>query len=272
LRPVAPTRRPALLIARLVLSAAVVAATLVAVPVEASVAGATRGVTILQSHQSSESAVRGPATLAAAQFAHPTRRGNLLLAAVLCGVLRGGMKVPALSLPNGWRGGVRRTGGILGGLEASIYYWPDNPGGVTSLALGTVSRGAVVWCTTFTWEVSGAGPYDAVVAAGTASVIGGTAITVRTSRRERTGDLVLAAETDGSEVPHNVYHVSSGFILRSQWDNGHVDQPGTFSYMAPARPGVGHVTISQSSNWLDACAVILALDGGGAQGSRATAR
>ena len=93
-----------------------------------------------------------------ASFAHATKQGDLLVAAVLCGVLQAGMSVPKLTTAPGWDKGKKRTGGIQGGLEAAMYYRVDNPGGISSVPLGYVPAGSDdVSCTTFTWEITGAG-------------------------------------------------------------------------------------------------------------------
>jgi hypothetical protein len=220
-------------------------------------------VAVVDTCQSSAGPITGGEKIPRAAFAEPTKAGDLLVAAVLCGVLTGGMAVPTLTLPPGWHKGAKHTGGIQGGLEATIYYQADNPGGVTSVALGREPAGNNdVWCTTFTWEISGAGASASVDAKGFASVVGGTSITVATSAATTSGhDLVLAAETDGSEYPPNQYQVSHGFDLVSVWPNGKEYQPGTFSALVTDRLHVERTTISQASaQWFDSTAVIVALN------------
>ncbi len=229
-------------------------------------------ITIVQADQSSQSGLVGPATLAPASFSKPTKAGDLLVAAVLCGVVSAGMHVPALSLPSGWLLGRHRVGGVQGGLEAAIYFEPNNPGGVTSVPLdadGAVSlpAGSAAYCTTFTWEVAGFGTSASLDASGAHSLVQSEnpatmSITVKTSKATTApDDLVLMAETDGSEVPvsSGLYQVSPPFNLVSQWDDGQVDQPGTFSYALAPTTGVVSGTVSQWSNWIDACAVLVAL-------------
>ncbi len=218
-------------------------------------------VDIVDTCQSSQNSVTGGEQLAPASFALPTKTGDLLVAAVLCGVLNGGMDVPKLVLPPGWTRAKRHTGGIQGGLEASIFYRADNPGGITSITLGREPTGNNdVFCTTFTWDIAGAGTAASLDATGYASVTGGTSINVATSGpTTKNNDLLLMAETDGSEYPPNQYQVSNHFDMVSAWTNGQVDQPGTFSTKMAGSQGVCHSVISQWSNWLDSTAVMVAL-------------
>lgn len=172
------------------------------------------------------------------------------------------MAVPKLTSPSGWESAKKHTGGIDGGLEVGIYYRADNPGGLTSVTLGKVPQGNDdVSCTTFTWEITGTGESSSVDATGVASVVGGTSITVATSAATRDGhDLVLVAETDGSEYPPNQYQVSHHFELVSVWGNGEEYQPGTFSALVTDKTRVQKTTVSQASaQWLDSTAVIVAL-------------
>jgi hypothetical protein len=218
-------------------------------------------VTIADTCQTSSNNLTGGDQLPPASFAQATKRGDLLAAAVLCGVLKAGMQVPRLAFPAGWHRAKKHTGGIQGGLEAAIYYQADNPGGTTSITLGHVPAGNDdVWCTTFTWEIAGAGDSSSVAASGFASVTGGNSITVGTSKGTTTGDdLVLVAETDGSQYAPNQYQVSNGFDLASVWANGQTYQPGTFSVLATDGKGGKKTTVTQVSSWLDSTAVIAAL-------------
>ncbi len=219
-------------------------------------------VSVATTCQSSDDDITGGEQLPPASFAKPTTRGDLLVAAVLCGVLNGGMAVPKLTSPSGWESAKKHTGGIDGGLEVGIYYRADNPGGLTSVTLGKVPQGNDdVSCTTFTWEITGTGESSSVDATGVASVVGGTSITVATSAATRDGhDLVLVAETDGSEYPPNQYQVSHHFELVSVWGNGEEYQPGTFSALVTDKTRVQKTTVSQASaQWLDSTAVIVAL-------------
>jgi hypothetical protein len=218
-------------------------------------------VAVADTCQSSANALTGGEQVPAAAFARPTKPGDLLAAAVQCGVLKAGMAVPDLVPPAGWDKAKKRTGGIDGGLEVAIYYRPDNPGGITSVKLGQVPVGTDdVSCTTFTWEITGTGERATLDATGSASVVGQTQITVATTRATTgTHDLVLAAESDGSEYPPNQYLVSHHFDLVSVWADGKTYQPGTFSALVTDESRVEKTTVSQTSQWLDSTAVIAAL-------------
>jgi hypothetical protein len=219
-------------------------------------------ITIADTCQTSHDGIPGGGPLPPAYFARATKQGDLLVAAVLCGVLQAGMSVPKLTAAPGWDKAKKRTGGIQGGLEAAIYYQADNPGGISSVPLGHVPAGSDdVSCTTFTWEITGAGDSSSLDAAGSASVVGGGSISVDTSTATQNGhDLVLVAETDGSEYPPNEYSVSHDFDLVSVWANGQTYQPGTFSALVTAQTGVQKTKVSQTSaQWWDSTAVIAAL-------------
>ncbi len=219
-------------------------------------------VTVADTCQSSSDDIAGGEEIPPASFAKATRAGDLLVAGVLCGVLSAGMPVPKLTAPPGWDKAKKHTGGIDGGLEVAIFYRADNPGGITSITLGQVPAGNDnVSCTTFTWEITGAGAGSSVDASGFASVVGGSSITVATSKAMRSGhDLVLVAETDGSEYPPNQYQASHGFDVVSVWGNGASYQPGTFSALVTDKLGLQKTTISQTSaQWYDSSAVIAAL-------------
>lgn len=219
-------------------------------------------VTIADTCQTSYDGIAGGEQLPPASFAHPTKEGDLLVAAVLCGILQAGMTVPKLTPPPGWDKAKKHTGGIEGGLEAAIYYRADNPGRISSIPVGHVPAGSDdVSCTIFTWEITGAGNSSSLDATGSASVVGGTSIAVATSKATQNGrDLVLVAETDGSEYPPNQYQVSHHFDLVSVWANGQTYQPGTFSALVTDQTGVQKTTVSQASQqWWDSTAVIAAL-------------
>jgi hypothetical protein len=219
-------------------------------------------VTIADTCQTSYDGIPGGEQLPAASFAHATTQGDLLVAAVLCGVLNAGMSVPKLTAAPGWDKAKKRTGGIQGGLEAAIFYRADNPGGISSVPLGHVPAGSDdVSCTTFTWEITGAGGSSSLDATGSSSVVGGASILVATSKATQHGhDLVLVAETDGSEYPPNQYWVSHQFDLVSVWANGQTYQPGTFSALVTGQTGVQKTKVFQASaQWWDSTAVIAAL-------------
>jgi hypothetical protein len=246
---------------------AVVAAMMAWSPTATAAAASPKWV---QRWQSSQSNVMGPGRLSPARFPHPTKRGSLLVAAVLCGVVHDGMEVPALFLSSRWRRAEQRIGGIQGGLEAALFYYPDNPGGITSVPLDAgdapnVASGSNAWCTTFLWEVSGVGTHNTLDAVGSASYVQGQQrntipLSVETTRpTQHHNDLVVMAETDGSEVPtQHLYTVLPPFTLQSHWDDGHVYQPGTMSSTVMRNKRTATGTISQWSYWWDASLVIAA--------------
>jgi hypothetical protein len=112
----------------------------------------------------------GPAAVRV-RFRHPTRRGTLLVAAIIDGVEQGPQ--PSWRIPR-WRRGAGTIGGQLatsgrptsGGLQSEIFFDPDNPGGITSVAIGKVPAGTITWVTVVLTELSGVPQQLHVVARG----------------------------------------------------------------------------------------------------------
>jgi hypothetical protein len=110
-----------------------------------------------------DTGVEGPLTVHA-RFDRPTTAGDLLVAAVIDGVQTSGMTQPEMLLPH-WTpgrdviGGNTADGGTggyaTGGLQSAIYLYPDNPGGLLSLAVAEVPRGTASDVTVVLAELSG---------------------------------------------------------------------------------------------------------------------
>ncbi len=213
---------------------------------------------VVQSGQSNVSNMNGPTTFSAS-FSRPTTAGDLLAVSVVCGVIIGGMTAPTVSLPAGWHKGVGLVGGILGGLEADVYYYPDNPGGITTFGAGSVPSGTEAYCTTFWAELSGLGSSVSVDSSGVGSANSGSSITARTAAAVPAGDLVLLSSTDGTEVPDNAYTLPPGFSFLAQQNAGHVDQPGTFADLTATGDTTQGGTISWDGGSNDSVAVVVAL-------------
>lgn len=221
--------------------------------------------------------VRGPATLVA-HFAHPTKKGDLLVAAVIDGVFTSGMAQPKWHLP-GWRrgaaviGGNRADGGRggygTGGLAATIFYRPDNPGGITAVRLGTIPEHTGSDVTAVVAELSGTPRQVEVVARGRATS-GPTPATNTTHSKLRTAtplglapDLVLAAFTNGGNAQKGEH-----FVLPRGWrvigedrSAGGIDQPLLFDLAVARNAGtVVHQSITYQGGYpTDNCAVMVAL-------------
>ncbi len=238
---------------------AIVAAVAPVAPVAAS-GSSTPVPVVVQSGQTNASRWIGPKQFGAS-FGAPTRRGDLLVASVICGVIVGGMPQAVLSLPSGWRRAVSHIGGIEGGLQAAIYYFPDNPGGIQTFGVGTVPADSEEYCTTFWVELSGIRGPVGTDTSGSNSSDEGWGIAVHTATRtQHTGDLVLMASTDGNEDQDgDVYTIPRDFHLLLQQDAGHVAQPGTLSDRVAVNRGVQGGTISWNGGSTDNCAVIVAL-------------
>ncbi len=122
--------------------------------------------------------VQGPRAFRAV-LPRPSTPGDLLVVGVVDGVLTSGMRQPDWRLLRGWRRGADTVGGqtatngsgppSTGGLQASIWYWPDNPGGVRSVSLGQVPKGTQAASTAFIAELSGVPPSLPVAGTGSAT-------------------------------------------------------------------------------------------------------
>jgi hypothetical protein len=218
--------------------------------------------------------VRGPRTISAS-FSTPTRAGDLLVAAVIDGVGMSGEPQPRDRMP-GWTAGQDVIGGNVapgggwttGGLQAAIYFYPDNPGGIRSVPATTISRDAVSDVTIFLAEFSGAPKRVAVDVAG-ASTSGPSAKTDSTSSAVRTArgtrqapDLVLAAFNNGGNAPHGErFTWSPGWTLIGQdTAQGNINQPVLFDYRVLPRRGVAAEQMQYAGGYpIDNCAAIVAL-------------
>ncbi|HUJ64298.1 MAG TPA: hypothetical protein VLX59_02095, partial [Acidimicrobiales bacterium] len=238
---------------------AVVASTVVAVSWTAA-GPALAAPSVVQSGESTSSFMNGP-TAFSASFGIPTRPGDLLAASVICGVFEGGMTDASLSFPPGWRQAVGVVGGIEGGLEAAEFFYPNNPGGITSFGVGSVPVGTETDCTTFWSELAVSGSSVAVQASGTASTSSGSSTSIVTAGAVPAGDLVFLASTDGTEVPDNIYTLPTGFQILSQQnsDEADADQPGTFSDLTATGGSPQGGTVSWNGGSTDSVAVIAAL-------------
>jgi len=219
------------------------------------------GPLVIQSGQSHSSFMYGPTTFSAS-FGSPTQAGDLLVADVICGVFIGGQTNATLSLPAGWVRGVGLVGGIQGGLETAEYYYPDNPGGITSFNIGSIPGGSEADCTTFSSELAVMGSAVTVQTSGTASATSGSSISATTAAAVPAGDLVLLSSTDGTAVPDNAYTLPAGFAVLGQEndDANDQDQPGTFSDLTATGSTVEGGRISWSGGATDSVAVVMALN------------
>lgn len=201
--------------------------------------------------------VDGPTDISAS-FSRPTTSGDLLVAAIGCGVLTG-MTVPRLSFPPHWRQGRLTIDGIQAGLETAIYFYPDNPGGITRFDVGTIRRKMEADCTVYLLELAGASPDTSLATQGWGGGDWETEVTVRTAGRAAPGDLVLLVTSDGTEVHDNHYRVSNGFQPVFVQPDGNPYQPGVFAERVAAG-GVQSATVSWSAGDEDNCGSIIALD------------
>lgn len=214
---------------------------------------------VVAAAQSRSSAMHGPVRFDAA-LAAPSRRGDLLVAAVVCGVVGDGTPVPTLQLPTGWHEAVRRVGGFEGGLEAALYFYPSNPGGVRRFAVGSVPRGTDAYCTTFSMELRQGTREVRLVATGSGQSWG-SSVTAAATDGPAPGSHTLAvlASTDGTEEVHTVYSVPTGFRVVQEQTDGRRFQPGTLSIRFGRSTGVQGGTVRWSGATTDGCAVVAVL-------------
>jgi hypothetical protein len=216
----------------------------------------------------------GPASFGAT-FTRPTRRGDLLVAGIIDGVVTSGMPQPRWHLA-GWRQGEDVIGGetatdgagpaATGGLQASIWYWPDNPGGVTSVHFGSVPQGTASELTAVVVELSGVPASLQVVAEGS-STSGPRSATytdestvVATRAPSELPALVLAVFTNGgTSLDGEQFEHSPGWRVLGQDPNRHgLDQPILFDERVWATATPPHESMSYGET-IDNCAAIVAL-------------
>jgi hypothetical protein len=224
----------------------------------------TPKINIVQTAYTYQDDLTGPATLGPTDFGQPTQAGNLLVAAVLCGVGTIGDPNTNISLGSGWQEATDITGGYEQGLQTAIFYYPDNPGGISQTPdIGTIpSDSAGIDCTTFLWEISGAGTGVSVDARGTVSVDPNDGqVSVQTAT-PTTGsdDLVLAAETDGTNG-ETTYSISpSSWIVGSESNDSIENQPGVFAYETGIpKAATPSITVDMNGTPYDGVAAIVAL-------------
>jgi len=248
--------------AAIVIGTVVVAAlALVLVPAESGpVPAAGADPAVVQSGQSHANYVSGPASFSAS-FARATRAGDLLVVGVICGVFTDGETNATLALPAGWRTGVDEIGGHEGGNEAAEFYYPDNPGGITTFAVGSIPRGTEADCTTFWTELAVVGASVGVDTTGTGTSLGGESDTVLTDAVVPAGDLVLLAETDGTTVADNQYTLPAGFAFLGQENDDVNDsnQPGVLAELVAGGGRREGGTVSWNGGWTDSATCIMAL-------------
>ena len=124
----------------------------------------------------------------------------LLVAAVVDGVLTSGMQQPHW-YPAGWQAAAQTIGGNLadggrggyetGGLQAALFYFPDNPGGIADVPLGKIPSGTQTDVTAFVIEIAGVPAHLSVDATG-ASTSGATSTT----------DTVVSTVRTSGTLPH----------------------------------------------------------------------
>lgn len=219
--------------------------------------------------------VYGPQTLTV-RLDRPTKRGDLLIAAIDDGVVTSGMVHPHY-LFSDWDLGVTTIGGETanngtgsyrtGGLQASIYFLPDNPGGIQSIPIATIPRGTQATVTVTIAELSGAPNGLRVDTTGT-STSGPTVAdyTQRSSVSTTTEvsdppDLVVALFNNGGNAPGGEHYVTQrGWrLLGENTTPNNYDQPILANFEMVSRPSV----ITEREQYLggyaiDNCAVIVA--------------
>lgn len=209
------------------------------------------------------------------RFPHPTRKGDLLVAGVDDGVETSGMVHARYRFP-GWRravsviGGQRATTGrtATGGLQAALYFYPDNPGGIVSIPVASIPAGSLDWVSVVLVELADAPPAGAVDTTGTStngplpsdySLVS----TVRTRRATAGADeLAFAVFNNGDNSPYGVRFVNSpGWtVVGEVHDPNNNEQPILLDYRLVRRRDVVRETDRYvGGSPIDNCAVMAVL-------------
>jgi len=218
----------------------------------------------------------GPRSIVA-RFPRPTSRGDLLVAGVDDGVETSGMPHARYLLP-GWSRAVSTIGGqtadtgtgayATGGLQAAIYFYPNNPGHISVVRIATIPRNSLDWVSVVLVEFAGVLPSLSLDTTGK-STDGPTprdytqVSTVRTaSATTRDGDLVLAVFNNGDNSPLGVRYVNSpGWTVAGEiHDPNNNEQPILLDYRIEKTKSVVSETDHYVGGYpIDSCAVIAAL-------------
>jgi hypothetical protein len=220
-------------------------------------------------------AAPGPRSIVVS-FARPTRRGDLLVAGVDDGVQTSGM-THARYLFNGWRkaasviGGERAGTGAgsyaTGGLQAAVYFRPDNPGGIVSVPVARIPPGSLDWVSVVLVEFRGSPRSLHVDATGT-STSGpmqqdwSNVSAVRTSAATSGAhDLVIAVFNNGGNAPGGVDFTDppAWRVLGEVHDADGDQQPILVDYRVLRRKAVVAETDRYDGYPIDNCAVVAAL-------------
>lgn len=211
------------------------------------------------------------------RFPRPTSRGDLLVAGVDDGVETSGMAHARYLFP-GWRRAVTTIGGqtagtgtgphVTGGLQAAIYFYPNNPGGISAVRIATIPRNSLDWVSVVLVEFAGVSTHLSVDTTGE-STNGPTphdytqVSTVRTSSvTSHDDDLVLAVFNNGDNSPHGVRYVNSpGWTVAGEiHDPDSNQQPILLDYRIERNRSVVSETDRYVGGYpIDNCAVVAAL-------------
>ncbi len=211
--------------------------------------------------------VNGPAHLSV-RLDQPTRPGDLLLASVDDGVVTSGMVHPRYVF-KGWKLAVTTIGGETadngtgpyrtGGLQASIYYLPDNPGGIQNIEVAVVPRHTQSTVTVTVAEIAHLPRALRVDATGTST--SGPKVSDYTQRSAvstsagiaNPPDLVVALFNNGGNSPNGEHYVTQrGWtLLGKDTSPGNHDQPILTNFKIFDHQGV----ISQHERYLGGYAI-----------------
>jgi hypothetical protein len=220
--------------------------------------------------------VLGPRTLSV-HLAQPSLKGDLLVAAVDDGVVTSGMVHPRYLFDH-WELGATTIGGETandgqggyktGGLQASIYFFPDNPGGIRTIEVASIPKGTQDFLTVTIAELSGV-PADLSVDVTGTSTSGRTAAMYTQKSAVSTSaptsarpDLVVALFNNGGNAPDGEHYVTrpGWTLIGEDTAPNNADQPILADFKVTETLGV----VSQTERYLggypiDNCAVIVAL-------------
>lgn len=211
------------------------------------------------------------------RFPRPTHRGDLLVAGVDDGVETSGMAHAHYLFP-GWRRAVTTIGGqtagtgtgayVTGGLQAAIYFYPNNPGRISAVRIATIQRNSLDWVSVVLVELAGVPAHLSVDTTGKStdgpSPRDYTQVsTVRTSSAtSRDGDLALAVFNNGGNSPHGLRFVNSaGWKVAGEIrDFNNNQQPILLDYRIERNRSIVSETDRYVGGYpIDNCAVMAAL-------------
>jgi hypothetical protein len=202
-----------------------------------------------------------PGTNSSGASAQPSLGAASAAGSLLVAVVGDTDEAAAVSTASGWQRGVHATQAFAG--SADIWFYPDNPGGITSL---TFTDGGANLADSWMAEFTTAGVAGAMLEAAGTGTATGTTCPVTADEASTAGDLAICMF--GQSAGGGTWTAPSGWSLLGS-DAGSAYGNAWSGYLLSAPAGTELVTgaYSLSGQWAGAVALFSASPPAGASGS-----